>query len=74
MKIPTNPLPGKCTSRRAPNEEEEKRRKAQKRLEALDYTPYVARFLSGVLRAIATGSSEQRDVRLRAFLEIARGQ
>lgn len=34
-----------------------KRRKAQKRLEALDYTPHIARYLSRVLRRIAVGLS-----------------
>ncbi len=52
--------------------EETKRRKAQKRLEGLNYTPQSARLLSTVLRAMALDEPTQRDARLRAFSEIAR--
>jgi len=49
--------------------EEQKRQKAQRQLEALDYTPLAARFLSGVLRALAKRPDKQ--VVLRCFRRIA---
>lgn len=58
-------------AKRTTDPEELKRRRAQKRLEALNYTPHTARFLSGVLRAMALNSLSQREARLQAFTDIA---
>jgi hypothetical protein len=71
MKIPTNPLPNKRNPRQIANVEERKRRKAQKRLEGLDYTPLTARTLSGILRDLANAPKGKREARLRAFSELA---
>lgn len=67
--------------RPAPNPAEARRRKAQKRLEALDYTPQAAKGLSGMLCAMradvspcAPISSGLREARLRAFSEIVKGK
>jgi len=56
------------TRRNAPPEEQ-KRQKAQRQLEALDYTPLAARFLSGMLRALAKRPDKQ--VVLECFRRIA---
>ncbi len=61
-------------TRRTINSEEQKRRKAQKRLEALGYTPLAAKFLSGILRELAGQPETHRESRLRAFIEIAKGR
>ena len=55
-------------------EHEQYRRKAQKRLEILDYTPQVARLLSAVLLSLRDDKTPgQRDFILEAFRTIARG-
>ena len=61
-------------ARRTVNPEEQKRRKAQKRFEDLDYTPLVAKFLSGILRELAVELPARREACLRAFTEIAKGK
>lgn len=67
--------------RPAPNPAEARRRKAQKRLEGLNYTPQAARWLSGALcamRADVTAftpiTPELREACLRAFSEIVKGK
>ena len=52
--------------------EEAKRRKAQKRLEALCYTPQAAKMLSEVLRALHLCTPEKREAILTEFQRIAR--
>ena len=61
-------------TRRTINSEEQKRRKAQKRFEDLDYTPLAAKFLSGIMRELAGRPEIHREARLRAFTEVARGK
>lgn len=56
-------------------EHEQYRRKAQKRLEVLDYTPQAAKFLSGVLLSLRDDKTPtQRDVILEMFKTTARGE
>lgn len=56
-------------------EHEQYRRKTQKRLETLDYTPQTAKFLSGVLLALRDCKTPaQRDVILEMFTATARGE
>ena len=60
--------------KRTTNPEELLRRKVQKRLEALDFTPQAARQLSVDLRMMATPSlcmPSRREAILRAFTEFS---
>lgn len=64
-----NPIDSRSKARKilGPLTEEGRRKKAQKALEKADYTPQAARFLSGVLRALATGPPMTRTLRLSLF-------
>ena len=56
-------------------EHEQYRRKAQRKLEGLDYTPQTARFLSGVLLSLRDDKTpSQREAILGFFATCAKGK
>lgn len=62
-------------ARRPVSPAEARRRKAQKRLEGLNFTPQAARLLSNIFQAMRIHDTLQmREARLRAFSEIVKGK
>lgn len=61
-------------ARKSLTEFERKRRKAEKLLGTLNFTPQTARYLSQILCAMAADQGIQTEARLRAFGEIARNK
>jgi len=54
-----------------PVTEEDRRKKAQKLLEKANFTPQAARFMSGVLRALAVGPDSVRESILAIFKNLS---